>query len=119
MKLADIADKMPLKFLCLPDNDLLNNDFTYAFASDLMSDALYLVNHDAGKTLLLTGHVNTQSLITAEMLDIKMLIYVRNKEVPQELLNLAKDKEIGIAAFAGTMFKACGLLYDFGLKEAS
>ncbi len=49
-----------------------------AFGSDLMSDVLTLEDHDL---LLITGLANPQTIRTAEMADIKMIIIARGKEI--------------------------------------
>jgi len=114
MKKSEIANKLNLTFL---NNDNDERDYLYCFASDLMSDVLYLV-HNENDTFLITGLCNMQSLRTAEMLDIDFIIYVRNKEVPQEMIDNAKEMGISIASFSGTMFKCAGMLYELGVKEA-
>ncbi len=119
MKLRQIRDILDLDIKYLPNETYLDEEYSDAFASDLMSDALYLVNNESGSTILLTGLANSQSIRTAEMLDITIIIYVRDKKPSEEMLELAKDKNIVLATYRHTMFKACGLLYSNGIKEAS
>jgi len=114
MKKSEMASKLNLTFL---NNANDERDYLYCFASDLMSDVLYLV-HNEDDTFLITGLCNMQSLRTCEMLDIDFVIYVRNKEVPEEMVEHAKEMGISVATFPGTMFKCAGELYKFGIQEA-
>jgi predicted transcriptional regulator len=84
-----------------------------AFGSDLMSDVLTLEEHDI---LLITGLANPQTIRTAEMADISLIIIVRGKEVTEEMIELAIENEITVLSSPFSMFKVCGLLYEHGLK---
>ena len=85
----------------------------YAFASDMMSDVLAYVQED---TVLLTGLVNSQSVRTAEMLDLPCVVFVRGKNPHQDAI--LRARELGIAALSTqyTMFESCGKLYTAGMK---
>lgn len=111
MKIAEIANALSAKVLCC--SEILDQEVEYAFASDLMSDVL-TINND--KVLLITGLINLQTIRTAEMLDINCVMYVRNKNVSQEMIDLASDKEIVLLECPYSMFKASGILYDIGIK---
>ena len=76
-----------------------------------------LVKKEFEETLLLTGLCNAQSLRTAEMLDLKCLIYVRGKELDKPTMELAKDMNISIFTTNCTMYEACGRLYQEGLDS--
>jgi len=84
-----------------------------AFGSDLMSDVLTLEDHDI---LLITGLANPQTIRTAEMADISLIIIVRGKEVTEEMKELAIQNEITVLSSPFSMFKVCGMLYEHGLK---
>ncbi len=95
-----------------PDRSL-ETEIEYGFASDLMSDALALIQNSS--TVLLTGLANPQSLRTAEMLDINLVIYVRAKHLPELDLQLAKEMGISVYSTDMTMYEACGRLFREGL----
>jgi len=57
--------------------DLLDLDIEYGWSCDLMSDVLAFVKNDV---VLLTGLVHPQVIRTAEMLDIKAIVFVRGKK---------------------------------------
>jgi predicted transcriptional regulator len=81
-----------------------------------MSDVLALVNKD---TLLLTGLTNIQAVRTAEMMDIKCIIFVRGKHPDTQVIELAAEKDICLMATPYIMFTSCGILYSNGLKGVS
>jgi predicted transcriptional regulator len=83
-------------------------------ASDLMSDVLAFT--EAG-SVLFTGLTNPQSVRTAEMADIKAIVFVRGKQPPPETIELAQEKGIPLVATALPMFEVCGRLYEAGLRS--
>jgi len=111
MKIVEIVNALNAKVLC--GSESLDHEIEYAFASDLMSDVL-TINDD--KILLITGLINLQTIRTAEMLDINCILYVRNKTVTPEMIDLATDKEIVLLECPYSMFKTSGILYDIGVN---
>ncbi len=92
-----------------------NQEIFHVFSTDLMSDALALV--DGGEeTLLLTGLCNMQTLRTAEMLDINTIIFVRDKQPDEEMVSLANKMHFNLYTTPMTMYETCGLLFRGGLK---
>ncbi|NLS75619.1 MAG: hypothetical protein GXY76_00020 [Chloroflexi bacterium] len=85
-----------------------------ACGADLMSDVLAFTHSG---TLLLSGLVNPQVVRTAEMSDIKAIVFVRGKVPPPETIALADEKGIPLLATKYTMYEACGRLYRAGLKS--
>ena len=69
--------------------DRLDENVDYAFASDLMSDVLTIKTDDF---LLITGLANVQSVRTAEMSDVEYILFVRGKNVTEEMSALAEDR---------------------------
>ncbi len=88
-------------------------DFEYAFGSDLMSDVMAYVKRDV---LLLTGLVTPQVIRTVEMMDIKVIVFVRGKIPDASVTDLATEKDISILTTKLSMFDACGKLYKEGLR---
>ena len=113
MKLYEI--KSVLNAELLTKDDSLELDVNYVFGCDLMSDVLSLV---AGETMLLTGLVNIQAVRTAEMKDIKCVVFVRGKVPEKYVIELAKEKGICLMSTKYIMFTSCGILYKCGLKGA-
>lgn len=92
-----------------------NEDFEIikAFTSDLMSDVLRFPMDD---TILITGLCNTQTMRTAEMADLQVVLIGRDKQPDDEMLELAEDNDITIIKSKHSIFKISGTLYDAGLK---
>ena len=83
-----------------------------ACGSDLMSDVLAFVKD---QSLLLTGLINPQVIRTAEMMDIKAIIFVRGKVPDESTIALAREKEIRLFTTQFPLYIACGRLYKAGL----
>lgn len=111
MKLAEIIALVDGKLLFEAD---LEMEIKCGSASDLMSDVLAFT--EAG-SILFTGLTNPQAVRTAEMADIKAIIFVRGKEPPPETVELAQEKGIPLVTTVLPMFEACGRLYEAGLRS--
>ena len=83
-----------------------------ACGADLMSDVMAFVKD---RVLLLTGLVNPQVIRTAELLDIRCIIFVRGKAPSHDMIDMAKQADIILAGTKQTLFIACGKLYEAGL----
>lgn len=111
MKIREI--KEILDAVIFVGEEKLDEEITYGYSCDLMSDVLaYIKNND----LLLTGLVHPQVIRTAEMLDIKAIMIVRGKTPGDEIIEMAKDRGIVIMATRHSLFTASGLLYTNGLQ---
>ncbi len=111
MTLKTIAELTNAQILCGAHK--LDDDIEFCFASDLMSDVLTLKVNDI---LLLTGLVNIQAIRTAEISDIPYILFVRNKEVTPDIVQLAEENDILLMKSNFSAFKASGILYEAGLK---
>lgn len=118
MELKSLTQRLEAETLIIGHPRVLDREYSYVFAADLMSDALAMVNSDCKHTLLVTGLQNAQSLRTAEMLDIDTIIYVRDKHLTPEDQELAREMEINVFCTNKTMYEACGILYELGLRSA-
>ena len=84
-----------------------------ACGADLMSDVMAFVKD---RVLLLTGLVNPQVIRTAELLDIRCIIFVRGKTPSKDMIDMAEDSDIILGGTKLPLFLACGKLYEAGLK---
>lgn len=104
------------KVMKLIDGELLIGDIKRsmktAFSSDLMSDVLAFVEED---TVLITGLINNQVIRTAEMLDLKAIIFVRGKVPAKDVIDMAALKDITLLRTKFTLFETSGILYKNGL----
>ena len=110
MKIADIVRILDAQVLC--GQDKLEEEITAAFGTDMMSDALAFMQE---KTLLLTGMVNTHVIRTAEMLEVRCVVFVRGKPVSNEVLQMGEDQGMVLLRTPKTLYISCGLLYEQGL----
>ena len=110
MKLREIKDILEATVLC--GEESLDLEVFDACGSDFMSDVLAYVK-DQG--LLLTGMVNPQVVRTAEMMDMKCIVFVRGKAPGPDIVELARERDIVVMRSELRMFIACGLLYSRGL----
>ena len=84
-----------------------------ACGADLMSDVMAFVKD---RVLLLTGLVNPQVIRTAELLDIRCILFVRGKSPNRDMIEMAEQSDIILGGTKYSMFIACGKLYEAGLK---
>ena len=80
---------------------------------DLMSDVLAF-NHN--NNVLLTGAVNPQAIRTCEVVDTHVVVFVRDKQPSEQIIELADDCDILLLGTHYSMFEACGRLYQAGLR---
>jgi hypothetical protein len=111
MKLKEIAVILDATILC--GADLLEEEVEMGYSSDLMSDVLTI---DTDNLILLTGMVNLQAIRTAEMADIRAIVFVRNKQASPPMLELAKSNGMCVLESPYSLFKSSGLLFQAGLK---
>lgn len=110
MKVNEIIKVLDAKLLTDEfDPDLEINS---GCGADLMSDVMAFVKDNV---VLLTGLVNTQVIRTAEMMDIKVIVFVRGKKPDDAMISLATEKRITILATNHPLFIACGKLYCAGI----
>jgi len=109
MKLHEIAKILDAKILTCSDSDI---DIISACGSDLMSDVMAFVKENV---LLLTGLVSPQVIRTAEMMDIRAVVFVRGKVPGEDIVRMAEEKGIAVLTTCEPMFIACGKLYSAGL----
>ncbi len=100
----------------LTGEEALSREVTHGCGADLMSDVLMFIKPDA---VLLTGLTNVQSVRTADVADVKAIVYVRGKTPEPGAVALAKEKGIVLLLTALPMFEACGRLYLRGLRGGS
>lgn len=119
MKLKELVKELKANVLT-PDTYDPEYEVNYAFSSDLMSDALMLLRTAPGdffeEGLLITGLATNQSIRTAEMLDFRVVIMVRNKMPNQSVLEGAIDSDITVITSPCSMFSASGILWEKGVR---
>lgn len=111
MKIKDIAKILNANIVC--GFNRINQEANYCFASDLMSDVLTL---DKDNLLLITGLSNLQTIRTAEMSDIYVIVFARDKKISQEMKELADENNMVLLECQYSIFKTSGILYKNGIN---
>ena len=75
MKVYEIKEILDAEVIC--GEEFMDRDVFTACGSDMMSDVLAFVKEQA---VLLSGLVNPQVVRTAEMMDMRCIVFVRNKK---------------------------------------
>ncbi len=94
--------------------DKLDMEIMSACGADLMSDVMAFVKE---KVVLLTGLITTQTIRTADLMDIRVVILVRGKAPTQDMIEMARRNGMVLLSTRNTMFISCGLLYEAGLRQ--
>lgn len=102
-----------LKAEVLTRNSDMNIHIDRGCSSDLMSDVLAFSKPGG---LLITGLTNEAVIRTAEVVNLKAIVFVRGKKPKKETITLANEKKIPLLATNLPMFEACGRLYEKGLR---
>ncbi|NLM75848.1 MAG: hypothetical protein GX187_07125 [Clostridiaceae bacterium] len=111
MKISEIAQAINGEILTKNhDNEL---DIKSACSADLMSDVMAFSKENA---MLLTGLINPQVVRTAEMMDMKVIVFVRGKKPTESMIELAEEKGIALIATEYPLFEASGRLYEKGIQ---
>ena len=112
MTLIKIKDLLHAKVLC--GEEYLENEVFAACGCDLMSDVLAFAKE---RIILLTGLINLQVIRTAEMLDIKAIVFVRGKEPTEDMVQFASERGITLFSTEEPLYYASGILYEAGLRD--
>lgn len=109
MTIQRIADLLDAEVILAQDT---SREIHSACGSDLMSDVLAFVKE---RTVLLTGLTNPHVIRTAEMLDINCVVFSRGKRPAEDMIDMARERDIAILTTRHTLYVSCGILYANGL----
>lgn len=110
MKLSEIIEIVNGTYCTTaPNKDILING---GCGADLMSDVLATAQPES---VLLTGLNNPQTIRTAQMADIRAIIFVRGKIPSAEMVEIAEREGIPLISTPHGMFELCGRLHAAGL----
>ena len=110
MLVRDIIDILEADIITAADLDV---EVKTACGSDMMSDVLAFVKD---QSVLLTGLLNPQVVRTAEMMDMRCIVFVRGKVPDESVVELAQEMGITLLKTRFRLFTACGKLYLNGLR---
>lgn len=112
MQIKEIAKTLDATIV-VGDESTLSTEVKYGFATDLLSDLLKI---DKNKTLLITGLATIQTIRAAMVMDVGAILLVRGKKALPEMIELARQNQMVLIEYKGSMFKACGILYQAGIS---
>ena len=116
MTAREIKKLLNARTIAIVNEEKMEKDYPQAFASDLMSDVLAMVQNDSDKTVLITGLCNAQAIRTAEMLDMDFIVFARGKRLADDVVDLAEEAGINIVGTEYSMYETCGRLFAEGLS---
>jgi len=108
MKLIEIIQILDAEILCTVKNES-HVEITMACGADLMSDVLAFIKSN---TLLLTGLTTPQVVYTAENAGVNVICFVRGKKPDEEIVALARRKEIILLATKSAKITTNGLWHS-------
>ena len=112
MTVSEAVSLLEGQYFC--GEDKADLEIVSACGADLMSDVMAFVKD---RVLLLTGLVNPQVIRTAELLDIKVIVFVRGKTPGMDMIEMANEADIILGGTKLPLFISCGKLYEAGLKQ--
>lgn len=112
MKLKDCVELLDAKLIVPADN--MEMEINVACGADLMSDVMAFAC--SSNEMMITGLVNPQTIRTAEMMDVKVVVFVRGKIPDPTMCDMARQKSICLISTCLPMFTTCGKLYQAGIK---
>ena len=113
IKLREIVRMINGRLLYGTD-EILDREYSYAVASDLMSNVML---DTADDSILITGLVNPQVIRASEMMNITCIIITCSKPVSETMIELASNRNIALLETKDTTFTVCGKLHNSGLRE--
>ena len=113
MTIGEVRDAVHATLLC--GGEMVDEEVLCACGSDLMSDVLAFSKDTA---VLLTGLCNPQSIRTAEMMDVKCILYVRDKKPTLDMISMAEADREHDYIFAAAGFETTAPVYAALIAEA-
>lgn len=110
MTLRQVCDVLDGTIIC--GAEFADAPVSSACGCDLMSDVLAFTRPGS---VLLTGLTNAQVVRTAEMMDLKGIVFVRNKQPDQQTIRMAEALNLVIILSSHPLYESCGRLYQTGL----
>lgn len=112
MVISYLRKLLEAELLC--GEERMETEVETVFASDMMSDVLACPNEIH---CMLTGLINSQVIRTADMMDIGVIVFVRGKRPPLDVVEMARQRDMAVLVTPMRMFTACGKLYEAGLDR--
>ncbi len=115
MKLRKVKELLKGEVIC--GEQFLDREVKAACGCDLMSHVLAFIKHD--NTLLLTGLTAPQTIFISDAVNIKAICFVRGNMPPDDMVELARNRDMVLLAVTLPLYESCGKLYKNGLLGCS
>ncbi len=110
MTIRRVCECLDGEIICNPQ--LADQPVASACGCDLMSDVLAFTRPGS---VLLTGLTNSQVIRTAEMLDLKAVVFVRSKKPDEQTIKMAQSLQLVLILSPYPLYESCGKLFSIGL----
>ncbi|MEG0230204.1 MAG: hypothetical protein RR640_06330 [Oscillospiraceae bacterium] len=105
MTVKNLTEKLNLKIInCADDERLIKN----GFCGDLLSWVMGRAKQDDVWVTIIT---NINIIAVATLADVSLIIIADNAFLSDEVINLAKEKEINLCSSNLSQFELCGLIH--------
>lgn len=108
--LQQICELLDGTFMC--GEEQADQQVYTACGCDLMSDVLAFTRSGS---VLLTGLTNMQVIRTAEMLDLKAVVFVRSKRPDESVVEMARSLNMVLVMSPHPLYESCGRLFAAGM----
>jgi predicted transcriptional regulator len=112
MRLAEVCTLLSCEAICGAFSGE-EHEVAAGFAADLMSDVLANAAKDS---LLITGLTSAQVIHTADVAEMRAVVFVNGKKPAPPVIVMAKELGLPLLTTHHTMFSTCGLLWAAGLR---
>lgn len=110
MTLTEIKEILEATFI----NNSSDMDIQSACSADMMSTVMY---YHTANSLLITSLTQPSVIRTAEMAGIKAIVFVLDKKLDENIIELAELKNIPLLSTPFCMYTASGKLFQAGLPS--
>jgi len=108
MKVADLKD-FGFSVVCMTDE---NREIKGAYTGDLLSWVMGRGTEDQAWVTIMS---NQNVIAVASLINFSCVILTEGVELDENVLALAKEKNINILSFPGSSFEACVALFKGGI----
>ncbi len=106
--LAKLAEKLQLQ--CLSGKQLLNQNITGCYTSDILTDVL---GHAKEGSLWITSQLHKNIVAIAHAKKLSAIVITNNWQPESDVISLAEYQNIVILVSPHTTFETSGIIYKF------
>ena len=107
MTAAQLAEKLNLAVLCMPDPDA---EITGAYAGDLLS---WVMGRAAEGNAWITIMTNINTVAVASLTGVALVIICDSGEIEDEVVKTASSKSVNMVRTTYPMYEACVMLAKY------